>query len=161
MDQWRWRGIEKVLTPCDLLKGINYLFINLEEDIANGLDIIKVSPTHADAKTLLDWSVKELNAVLTIADVLSLSYWVRQRNEYFFENTVPRLNDLYKEDLFSPDYGKESESWDIKQEDLYAPMSDYYRDALEEDYLKQLELDVDIAPYMTAARKLNLLWGLK
>lgn len=150
MDSWRWCGIEKVIRPADLLAGIDYLLFELEDRIDEYGDILKVKDCNVYAKAMFDWYVAEYNAVLSIAQSLSLSYWVRKYHQHFFEHQVPEMNNAFCLDLIDEHYGEVEGLGDIRFEDMFDPAENIL------EYLWSGD-----PAYDAAYSQLLKLWGVK
>ena len=72
------------MTPCDYLKAIDYLLYDLEDQLDTNYFSAK-SPNNYGYQLFL-WNLREVNAVLEIADTFGLFDWVRKHHKQLFQD---------------------------------------------------------------------------
>lgn len=114
------------MTPCDYLKAIDYLLYDLEDQLDTNYCSAK-SPNNYGYQLFL-WNLREVNAVLVIADMFGLYDWVKKHHKQLFQD----IEGYEEEFCDSFAYKKFSSSYSLPIEDMFSECDDIFDASLKQ-----------------------------
>ena len=113
------------MTPCDYLKAIDYLLYDLEDQLDTNYMSAK-SPNDYGYQLFL-WNLREVNAVLEIADIFGLFDWVKKHHKHLFQDI-----EGYEEEFCDSFLSVKSSLLSLPIEDMFGECDDIFEDALKQ-----------------------------